>query len=571
MQTTTIIPFEKTEERLYFLAYCKKQRGETEGSLKYLLELVDRNTDDFEVYAMMGSCYFDLGLYVLSLNAWFRFLSASPKYEHARAFNAIGACYHKMDEYGLAAKYFEEQIVLANDKEFEYDDVMMDNYDSISDATDPDFYICYPESRVPSYKKIQQAEILANRELYGKAIEILESIPENSEDYSRTTLLKACYYYFSGEQNKAVDILDDRILQAPDDKNAVVNVISMLISLDRNNELDKYFELLKNIEFNSSGDCLRVALSCIEGNREDLALFFAKKSVELNRYNTGALHILGLLYYNAKNFSEAMKCFRLHYNLTRSQIAEYYLMLASKTQDGSATFKKLKYVSNVPDGVKRDWMKYVRNIIGGGKIAYAKCDKKKLFYILKWLYTFPNSLQNDIMFVLFEFSTPKIRAFYLELLLDATVSDLLKSKLITLLCYTGYKKRFSFVIGGQFNKLKISPARFKGENAELFFFAYSFIVGCLSFVMDDNTDREREVCEQIYSQLTGSGDIDKFSDVNALSCAISTKLSFDGSYDLNLLIKLFDADESVTKKYIEIINGSAASANTKSRENIDNL
>lgn len=556
MQTPTIIPFEKTEKRLFDLAVLKREQGEIEGSLKYLLELVDSGTDDGEVYALLGSCYFDLGLYVLSLNAWFKFLSLSLEREHARAFNAIGACYHKMDEYDTASSYFEKQIVMAHDKEFEYDDFMFDNYDSISDSVMPDFYICYPDSRVPSFKKLQQADRLANDGKYDKAIELLETIPSSSQDYSRATLLKACCYYFSGKQQKAVNMLDERIALVPDDKNAVVNVISMLISLERYDELDRYFELLKNISFESSNDNLRVAFTCIEGKREDLALFFAEKSVNLNRCDTGALHVLGLLYYNNKEFDKSLKCFRRIYNLTRSHVSEFYLNYISDAQKGLIAFRKLKYTGNVPESVKREWMKYIRNVIGGGKSAYSRCDKNEFFYILKWLYTFPNQLQSDIMFTLFDFCTPKIKAFYVDLLLDVSVSDVLKSKIITLLCSVEYKKRLPFVISGQYKSLRIAPVKFFGENSDLFLYSYSYIVGCLAVIFDNDTLELKKICENIFKHTTLSGLVGLFDDVNALSCAIATKLSFDGPFDFQLLIRLFDADADLVEKYLKIIEES---------------
>lgn len=543
MSEANVIQLNNFEEDLLSLAIEKRKGGNVDGALSILLNLEDRGSKFIDIFAQIAKCYMEINLNVLALKYWYKFLNYCPKNKQAIAFNGLGACYYYLDEFHLAGFYFEKQINLSNDKDYEFDNVMLEYYDELVKLTKPEFSVCYPPEKVDTEPIIEKGDELFFAGKYAEAINTFELVLPVSENYGEAQLKMATSEYYNNQFDVAKERINRLIAQDIEKIPCILTLIGMLLSENQHQEALPYFEMIENEELDV--DALsRLAPAYCEIGRLEKAKEIFEKVLEDDFYDINSSFLLGLTYYNLKEFGKAKEKFVLCYTVTRSPSAKYYVELCSKMAEDDSKFKTLEFTFNVDDDEAKKRFNFLEKALKGGRKFIGKNDKNKLLEYVEWAFSFDSNWQKDIIECLLTNPYLQIRKYFIEKLLDQTISDNRKTLIIEKLVENGYNKRVGVVFGGIYTTIELLKVELDKEKNKIFTKAYARAFSLIAPVTEKNQYKLCDSCYKLYYALKENGNIRKITDVNALAAAIAFCSGLRTTTDITILSRYFNTKKS---------------------------
>lgn len=520
MTDTKVIQFNVSDESLIDLASERRQSGNLDGALSTLFYLEERGVRLIDLYAEFSLVFMQLGLYTHAIKYWFKYLASAPKTKYARAYNGLGACFFYLGNYGMSGYYFERQVSVDPDKEYQFDGVMFEYYDSVVDVEKPDFYVCYPPKYLKPEVLITEAEELFDNKDFEGAIETYSLISPASEYYCDAQIRISVCYLCLNELDKAVKTVEDVIEKYPNNINAIINILGLLATIDRRDDIPKYLKMAEDLNVSDGDLCYKLATIYCDVNDNLKAIKYLEKAVEFDRFDINSNFLLAMVYYNEKEFEKSKRHFSLCYRLTKSGIAKYYINLVEKTEK-SGVFSEITYLFNVQKDEEIRRNNLIKNIIKYEKKTLAKLDKNTVIELLDWAFAVDSNLIEPLTAVLLNTSSVAYRKYYLNKLLDPFTDDEIKKLVITCLVEKGYDKKIGLTFGVFFSKLQLIRAEFDKEKNQLFTKAYALAFGKLAPLDNEQAYKIRDGAYRLYYQLKENGNIKKVGDLNALAGAIA--------------------------------------------------
>lgn len=551
MDEAKILQFNNSDEGLLDLAEARRKSGNLDGALSTLFYLQERGVRLIDLYAEIALCFMELGLNTHAVKYWFKYMAYAPKAKLGRVYNALGACFYYLGNYGMSGYYFEKQLSIDTDREYEFDHIMMDYYDSVCEMTKPDFYICYPPKMVKTDIILDEAERLFDERRFSDAIDKFSQIPENDDSFSDAQLrISACYLY-QGKFDLAVLTVKELIEKDETNKKAIINMLGLLATIGKREDIDKYLEMAEKLEFTSADECYKLATVYCDAKNDEKAKFYLEKAVSDDYYDINANFLLAMVYYNLKDFASSRKKFSLCYRLTKSVIAKYYLKLLDKVENGGE-FKPIYYVFNVQKEEEKKNNDLIKAIIKNGKKTLKSTDKNDVLDLLDWSLAIESDLIEPLASSILEVGGVVYRKYFIDKLLDPFVSDDLKSLVISKLVEKGYDKKVGLTFGAFFTRLQLLKAEFDKEKNELFTRAYALAFGKIAPIEPDFGYKIRDGAYKLYYELKENGNLRKISDLNALAGAIAIYSGQKLSKKRSLIANYFYTQPVDIKRVIDL-------------------
>lgn len=520
-QANKVQPNNFENERLA-ISDRRRNDGDLVGALTVLLNIEEEGTKNINVLSKIAALYFDMELFVLSSEYWFKYMSQSnsPRVR-LRAYSGLSACFCMLGDTRLMAYYSEKQLALGPSGEQEYDSVLLDYYDYVYDAVGDGYYVSYPEKYISPKRLMFEADALIEARKDMEAAERLSFIQKDSEYYCEARSKMAQCYLVSGKDEEAEKILADLVAEFPDNNFANLSYGLFLLDDEKTEDAEKYLIRAIKGDFYDEEDYFRLAVALCRVEKDSEALFVLEKALEINEYCLHVLFLTALISHNLGDDEKASALFKKVYSLTRGAVSRYYYGLTEK-----GDYKeKLEYTFNLPKNEAAKRFAKITLIIANGKKAIASYGESEVMELLDWCLPYVTKLQFEFVEVLLTQGTLKLKNHVIGKLISPTVSNEIKIFIIETLIMRDSSKRISVAFDNVFIKIPLLKGDFEKTRNDFFKRAYAFSFARLCPFGTD-THALRDTAYKMYYKFKDSGYLKKISDVNALGCAMAIESGF---------------------------------------------
>ena len=502
--------------------------------------------DKINLYSLRAKIYYLMKQYARSAEEWFKYLEvATSEKLYGRAYNGLGACFYKMHDKNVAGYYFNRQIVNNKKAIYDYSSVTAEFFEDMLSA-DKNYYLAYPYDKADFTNLLIKAEDLLRLGEYDKCIELLSIVPESSKHYANALVTTSIAKYFNGDIDGAVKDVE---LSVSLEKKAVsvCNAISMFHSIGSEEKVDKYLEILKEIEISGEEDLYKVAVVYAEKGLHQKACFYAEKYLKINPYDTSMLLIYGIINYNLKLFDKAQEVFEKIYKINRSYVAKSYITYCKEDRDEN--FLELEYSFDLHAGNRHGLIKDISALI---KLSTKeKLEKQEEIYQISnyALSTGVYQIQSTIITLLGEIATEKATLILKKMLLSLNVFDRVKSGIIGYLVASKTEGEICCCFGNIFRKINLYSAEFESDK---FTEAYAYVCAKLAPVEKELLPLKTSA-EALYIKALDRGVLDMIDDVKALSAVMYELSSISNIKSRREYAKFFGASAAKINKIKQLL------------------
>ncbi len=543
-----------TDDNLIKLYERRVDKNDFEGALSILDKLkLSKTYDKTNLYELYAKTLYELEMYNDAIEYWFLFLSNCNEEEKPKAYNALGACYYKIEENSTAGYYFNEQLKLNRRGYFDYNNVGAEFFDEYFDFKQ-DYYIAYPYDKADFTKLLENTSNMIKMGYYLEALDKLSIIPYNSKFYVDSLMQQSLCRYFLDDKKGAFSDIELACELRPTDINALCNAISLFLSVKNKNKVKYYMQILKGLDsYNSEDNAFKIALIYCEQNSNSEAEEFLSRHLKSNPYDLTCIFLLAICKYNLCKFDDSIALFGKLNRLKKTYVNNYYLNLAISAKNTFLKGKKVKnlnYVYDVQPDEKAKILKSLKYYFGLKKILPSMADE--LFEICN--YVFENSsynLQADAIIALNSLDSKKVKDYLTSLLLKNTVYDKIKSGIIGYLVADGFYGKINVVCQNLFKTVSVGKIKLDTECTDIFKEAYSVCVAKL-FPLESNLEPLATAVNKMWAIVKNSEDAYAFDDVNSLSAVIFELSGIKNVKRRRELANFFNANIRIVKKYRDI-------------------
>ena len=245
---------------------------------------------------LLGQVYYDMGLFALSCEYYFR--AIKTPFSRAGAYFGIGRSLVMMDKLLLALEYFD--AVLAWDYKDEFTDAVLEWSEVIknklkkAESTNLNKKIKTNIAGIFRIKKYNEAESYLSQ--------LVELYP-NDPDYN--ILLVQCYFY-QKKFDDARRVLFDILRLFPENINALVMSCQLCIYVEDYSSLDEYLHLLSKLEITEQGQMLSIGNIYFNLGRYNIASQYFEQALSNNEYKPKLLLYIAICYYNQGDYENSL-------------------------------------------------------------------------------------------------------------------------------------------------------------------------------------------------------------------------------------------------------------------------
>ena len=546
-------PREQFDELYLKLAQRRKEEGDLSGSLIVLRNLEDDGKATPEVYATIGEIYFDMEIYSLSREYWFKYLSSSPKTEvKLRAYSALGACYCiTMDNY-MMGYYYDLEFSLKPQEEQEYDHVLMDYFDYTKEEF-PEFYVTYPIENLSSDNLFVSAVDYADKGDYDEAIRRFSLVKPEYDDYDEAAYRCACCMKEKGVSDAEIaDYLKDKYSVAQKGSKIPLYVCELLDKKDKE-ELKKYLAEAEKCDSDEPADWYFIARVYAEIGMDEKAFPALDKSLYYNPYEVRSLYLYAVLLYNAGDLKASAEYFKKGYDISRD-VVNLFLYRLCLSADAKTISPTLKPSYGLPERAAAEIITEIALIVAGGKYRLKGYTVDQLIEYAEFGLSFSNNLLSDFLLCLMKYAPAKVKNHLISRLYSETVRNYVKMHIIEALVLTGYHKKVDVVFDGILLTLKLKKVSFDGDDSSVFLKAYAKAVS-KSFPFCRDVTSVTAAANDIFERCKALGTLSEVKDENALAAVMTNEGDSDHQFDVKALIKLFGTTREAFNKADELVFG----------------
>lgn len=541
-------------DRQIELAEKRYEEGDYIGAINVALS-VAKKTKRYEAYRILAKVYMDIYLVRLAAEYWFRFLSVCPARERPEAYNGLGACFYLMENQRLAAYYYDLQLSLATDTEYDYLDEKLDFFESVSEPYFPEFYISYPLEKIPSDKRIELAEDSLYQKSKIPTVKYLKSIKKDDANYMGAQLRLSAHYIIKVKHETAKKLLNGLIGDFPDDPLPVINMFVLLVGIGDKQEALKVYDQLDKFDIKEFQACNKIAITCMEIAEYERAIFYSLRALDEEPYSVSTLFLTGSAYYNLGQYDKALQYFTYVYQITDYDVALYYL---EKAKNPPKVTKPIGYRLKFPDDVRKKKIKKVFDYLENVPKITTK-NLPSVIQLCDWIYSFDNELQGDFAEALLSTGNKTILDYFLNVLLVLEVDDRVKFRIVAKLVSLGYKIKVNAVYNGMHVWFKLIPfAEFDDndgfqESKKLFKQAYSIAFAKISAIQKQSLKSLNDVAFSVYKRLKKINSLNMVKNAKVLAVCFIMCINNSYKYEDDYFALYFEVQKSEIHSLLELI------------------
>ena len=508
------------DEYGYFsLAEKKRDEGDLIGSLTILRNIEEAGTKNLEVFAMMGEIFFDMEIYSLSQEYWFRYLAGSNRVDvKLRAYSALGATFcMTMDNY-LMGYYYDLEFALNPDAEQDYDHVLFDYLDFNKDEY-PDFYVAYSAEGLSGKNLFVSAADAYEHGQINEAISRFSAVSPDCEEFDEAVYRAVCCMKDTGISDEEIlAFLHEKYDEAKGKGKIAMYICEMLDKNDKQSILG-YLDVALDSDLEDPSDNYLIARYFAEFGEHDKAMAALDKSLDINPYELRSIYLYGVILYNQGLYEKSRAYFKSGYDISRDQVNLFYYELTFD-KGLMKKYPELPFSYRLPENQAADRITSIAVLIAGSKTKLKKQDPDRLIALADYALVFSNNLSSDMIKAFMVYGPNKVKKYFIYKLMSQGVRNYDKMAIIEALALTGFDKKIDVVFENIYLKIRLYKATFDSDPGDVFLNAYALAVSRM-FAFCKDISSLRDTAYRIYFDLERAGKLKKVKNYHALAALIA--------------------------------------------------
>ena len=493
---SNIYTFNNKDVKTYIaIAEKRLAEGDLEGALSFYLECEKKERFPANVYKKIANLYTDLQMYEKSILYWYKLLCYYPKRYKYECYNALGANYYFLGQDDLASHYFNLQISKLPDKEYPYDEVMLQCYHDLISAEPPKIRLVDTQGDIDD-KKIMRAQTLFESQPQ-KAYDMLKEVEKTSSKYYDAMLTLGAFYMIDGDYLSAIDCYKQIPVTSKNYDFALNNLLGAYFCA---NDSDNLNQILVRLKKSDSADLIQLVkfyhLLNDKKGREKCYNFSKLLSEIFTGPNT--YFYRGVSAYNFGKYEEAEYFFTKYYKIT----GDYYLKYCIEaSKDGGKNHDKyptkLCYEQTLDDIKIYELEQKLEEYLEQSKQFIIENQDEIFDFATACFDTQSEELQAISSDFLCTISNDKAKNFLKEVLVNPKYADSLKTLIITALVIMGNNEKTGVVFDGIYEEINFDIINFPNDENKVFYNAYAFAFGRVAALNQKALNRLKKSAEEL--------------------------------------------------------------------------
>jgi len=555
MNDDGVIKFDASAKMYRNLAERRLEEDDLEGALGFLLAAKNKSKNQYSLLADIADVYFDMELYELSANYWFRALDVAPKQSLADVYNGLGACYYNMNNSSVGMYYFNEQFMNMRSSEMVIDEDMAECFTEAF-AADSGYRMVYPPESVDYSGVMKAGKTALQRYNISEALELYSEVPPVAAEYDEAQLQISVAHFLSGDVDKAIEI--NRSVYDRDKTNvfALCNLSSMYRFKNMPMLADNYFSYVDENNAKTADELYKVATACCENGKHERAVKCFERLFIERPFNMSMMFFYGVALYNCGRYEDSRRAFGRILRITeKNPVAFYCHRLADNAvSSGAKSAKPLSYYYRLPDSEEQANLKKLAALLKtkGERSLKNKAKEPETAELIDWCFcSADKDVQRGAVFFLAAADTKATEQQLIERLLDASVYDATKEYIVLMLAAKGYEKKAGAVISNVYKKICFYAfdADF-GRFGDAFIDAYAICFAKAAVYSDCNLRDVYDAAGEVYYSDAYSEFLYN-ADVRVLAAYIYIRAGVEKVVKISAVAELFECDKFELKKLTE--------------------
>lgn len=373
-----IIEFKKNAGIYRKLAEEKIERGDYISALGFLFEAKKAEPDSLEVLIAIADAYADMDLLELSNQYWYYYLDKAPASRRSMAYVELAINFFYMKKMWASGYYFQKKMEL--DGYISPDGIDPEITDFFSDmaSSKPDIHVVSSEDKADYSEVIRMAGFSMAEEDYQRAIEELQTIPENCRDEETSGQLAFAYFLCKEDENMLAEC---RASLARDGENPTAYCnLATYYAENKNSEKGEFYlkkaeECLKTQE-DYDKYAFKMSSAAMDLGEHALAEKHLGIYLEKARYDVSSRLMRSIALMNLQRYEEAeMLLAETRRIAPDDTVLKYYSRLAQRLTEGEKGAEKLRplaYTDDLPAKQISLYKRAVKDLVSKRELSEAR-------------------------------------------------------------------------------------------------------------------------------------------------------------------------------------------------------
>ena len=393
--------------------------------------------DKEAINILIGQIYFEMGLYLLSCEYFFRAVRVPQT--RASAYFGIGRNLVKMNREKLALDYFDCALSTGGVEDFsgailEWTHIIRQNLTIKS----------------PKFSEVAIAKNLTKMREYDKAIEVLK--PRFNSGEIEAKVMTADILILKGDYTRAREILLKILRQENDNVSALLVLCSLCLAEKDYGNLEINLEQLDECDLDNNQTGILASLFASMGNYKKSIKNY-EKILKNDVYNVKYLLFTAICYYNIGNTQEALYYIgQARWIDIENSILNIYYDIFNR----NLVPPPLKLVTQIPNQISEDKIKNIFSAINSGNFCENFFHSLTLADDIEWCFSLKNAtLTEELCRVLAQCKKKQAVTLYSKMLLTVRLSKEQKYYLTKYALLNGHLKTIDLTANLKYRSFKL--------------------------------------------------------------------------------------------------------------------
>ncbi len=513
------VKFDLSADKLLDIAEARIDGGDAIGALRMLHKSLALYGPGADEYADLAEAYDDLEIFDLAANNWFRFLDVCEADERVDAYEGLAACYYNLGNEARAMYYYEQMLhdkYVTPSNNFEMGEMF-------SHPPRKPFRVTWPPERADYSEEVDAGLRALKSGEFDVAEEKFRAVPERSPYRNAAMNFLAVSYLLQGKAKAAEEICTSLLDRDPDSVQVLATYAAVLTEQDRREEGLAVAKKLASLAAESPDEMYKIATVCCENGLYEEAyekFRILEKTVSCD---------LTLLYFKAV---AAHKCGKVREALAGfgkildlypdAAVARYYFRAVRAQAEEGAPAPETAFYYRVPKEERAERVGLLAALADVSASAVRNyCKETDITELLEWCFDESDGQEPKLQVLGINVAVRGgMDEFVCDVLLDSTVSDVVKVETVQRLCERNRDFSCGVVLSDVYRRICFDRVELGRAKRSKFVAAYAV---CFSrFVLFDQADGEqlRDATELLYDKLEETGGLAADLDEDSLACAI---------------------------------------------------
>jgi len=464
MSKNNIVGFEQPAEFYYNSALKYLEDYNYIDALPYLRKAVEKDPENSEYSTALAEALTEIGRFDESNSIILDLLNRGS--DDSELFFGLGCNYMGLGDLERAGDCFEQYTAAGEEGEFYYDAVEFLNFiEDYKDSGDMPGLFDLDDDSFGDVSADADKEAIA--ESVQQAMED-SGVSERDLLFMKNNMAMALYY--EGRYDEAVAVAEEMLKREPDNVFALCDLI--LFSAEKQ-DLLRMTELLAKLEKVHTEDpeaIFKKAVTYCEIKLHERALKEFNECLKFKPFDTGILFMTGIAAANTGDYKYAVDCFAKCLKIDPDDYAAaYYLAEVRKITDGRGTAQEYEYTRKLPDDEADRRLNYINDCFAGDRDEVLKLwreDARFRDYLIWGLYSCDNEYRLAVASVIADFAQDGGEKVLRKYILDPTQPDEVKDQIFIMLKKAGAAEPYRAYLRGGVVEISVSeaPAAEDGED-----------------------------------------------------------------------------------------------------------